>query len=1101
MDRPPADQNVKLSAEVEPFIPQKKNPDTIMIPVALPNDNGSVSGVEPTPIPSYLITCYPFVQENQSNRQFPLYNSDIRWQQPNPNPAGPYLAYPIISAQPPVSTEYTYYQLMPAPCAQVMGFYHPFPTPYSNTFQATNTVNTITTECTERPNQLGQVFPLSSHRSRNSNRGPVVPKQQLLQQHIKEHGKLVKNVATQKETNASGPDNRSKIVLLVDASQQTDFPSDIANKSLSESTATMLWKSKGRRRRASHPTAESSSEQGASEADIDSDSGYCSPKHSNNQSAAGALRNPDSGTMNHVESSVYSGDVNWSNVTCQATQKKPWMEKHQTFSRGGRQTEQKNNAQVGFKCRGHSTSSERRQNLQKRQDNKQLNPSQSYRGDPNSESLYFEDEDGFQELNENGNAKDENIQQKLSSKVLDDLPENSPINIVQTPIPITTSVPKRAKSQKKKALAAALATAQEYSEISMEQKKLQEALSKAAGKKNKTPVQLDLGDMLAALEKQQQAMKARQITNTRPLSHTVATAASFHTKDSANRKPLTKSQTCLTSLNSLDVTSSKAKKGKEKEIAKLKRPTALKKVILKEREEKKGRLTVDHSLLGSEEPVEMHLGFIDDLPQESVSQEDTGLSMASDASLSPASQNSPYCMTPVSQGSPASSGIGSPMAPSTITKIHSKRFREYCNQVLCKEIDECVTLLLQELVSFQERIYQKDPVRAKARRRLVMGLREVTKHMKLNKIRCVIISPNCEKIQSKGGLDEALYNVIAMAREQEIPFVFALGRKALGRCVNKLVPVSVVGIFNYFGAESLFNKLVELTEEARKAYKDMVAAMEQEQAEEALKNVKKVPHHMGHSRNPSAASAISFCSVISEPISEVNEKEYETNWRNMVETSDGLETSENEREVSCKHSTSEKPSRFPCDTTPVGKQASLVTAGSTTSATNPGNSTASDKEEVKPDDLEWASQQSTETGSLDGSCRDLLNSSITSTTSTLVPGMLEEEDDEDEEEEEDYTHEPISVEVQLNSRIESWVSETQRTMETLQLGKTLNGSEEDNAEQSGEEETEVPEPLEPGMDGEAWTADQQASREQQKPSNCGSLNKEHADSNYTPQNM
>ena len=150
-----------------------------------------------------------------------------------------------------------------------------------------------------------------------------------------------------------------------------------------------------------------------------------------------------------------------------------------------------------------------------------------------------------------------------------------------------------------------------------------------------------------------------------------------------------------------------------------------------------------------------------------------------------------------------------------------------------------------------------------------------------------------------------------MAREQEIPFVFALGRKALGRCVNKLVPVSVVGIFNYSGAEvrhshplklfdsyklifkmypyilplsnlvkslcllqGLFNRLVSLTEEARKAYKDMVSALEQEQAEEALKNDKKVPHHMGHSRNHSAASAISFCSIFSEPISEVNEKEY-----------------------------------------------------------------------------------------------------------------------------------------------------------------------------------------------------------------------------------
>ncbi|XP_052663445.1 selenocysteine insertion sequence-binding protein 2-like isoform X1 [Harpia harpyja] len=1096
-----ADKNVKLSAEVEPFIPQKKGAETLMIPMALPNDSGGINGMEPTPIPSYLITCYPFVQENQSNRQFPLYNNDIRWQQPNPNPAGPYLAYPIISAQPPVSTEYTYYQLMPAPCAQVMGFYHPFPTPYSAPFQ---TANAVTTECTERPNPSGQVFPLSSQRSRSSNRGPVIQKQQQLQAHMKNKRPPVKNVATQKETSSSGPENRSKIVLLVDASQQTDFPSDIANKSLSESASAMLWKSKGRRRRTSHPAAESSSEQGASEADIDSDSGYCSPKHGNNQAAAATSRNPDSCAMNVVEPSIntngtsLSAGVSWTNVNSQGTQKKPWIEKAQTFSRGGRQAEQRNSSQSGFRCRDHSTSSERRQNLQKRHE-KPLTTSQSSRTEQSPEPLYFEDEDEFPELNsDNGSSKSSNIQQKISPKVLDDLPENSPINIVQTPIPITTSVPKRAKSQKKKALAAALATAQEYSEISMEQKKLQEALSKAAGKKSKTPVQLDLGDMLAALEKQQQAMKARQITNTRPLSYTVGSAAPFHTKESANRKPLTKGQPSMGCLNPLDSTAPKVKRGKEREIAKLKRPTALKKIILKEREEKKGRLSADHSLLGSDEQKEVHINLTADQSQELASQEETGLSMPSDTSLSPASQNSPYCMTPVSQGSPASSGIGSPMASSAITKIHSKRFREYCNQVLSKEIDECVTLLLQELVSFQERIYQKDPMRAKARRRLVMGLREVTKHMKLNKIKCVIISPNCEKIQSKGGLDEALYNVIAMAREQEIPFVFALGRKALGRCVNKLVPVSVVGIFNYSGAEDLFNKLVSLTEEARKAYRDMVAAMEQEQAEEALKNVKKAPHHMGHSRNPSAASAISFCSVISEPISEVNEKEYETNWRNMVETSDGLETSENERESSCKTAVPEKAGNGQIEKATLNKQPPLATTG-TTSATNHGKSTPGDKDEVKPDDnLEWASQQSTETGSLDGSCRDLLNSSMTSTTSTLVPGMLEEEEEEEEDDDEDYAHEPISVEVQLNSRIESWVSETQRTMETLQLGKTLSGAEEDNAEQSEEEEIETSEQADPVTDGEEWTNDKHASNTQHKPTICSSLNKEHTDSIYMP---
>lgn len=52
-----------------------------------------------------------------------------------------------------------------------------------------------------------------------------------------------------------------------------------------------------------------------------------------------------------------------------------------------------------------------------------------------------------------------------------------------------------------------------------------------------------------------------------------------------------------------------------------------------------------------------------------------------------------------------------------------------------------------------------------------------------------------------GGLDEALHQIIETCRQQEVPFVFALSRRALGRCVNKMVPVSLVGIFNYDGAQ------------------------------------------------------------------------------------------------------------------------------------------------------------------------------------------------------------------------------------------------------------------------------------------------------------
>ncbi|XP_034727006.1 selenocysteine insertion sequence-binding protein 2-like isoform X2 [Etheostoma cragini] len=1057
-------KDVKLSAEVEPFIPQKKGLEGSLVSMSLSGEaggggggggiGGGGGGVETTPIPSYLITCYPFVQENQPNRQHPMYNGgELRWQQPNPSPGGSYLAYPILSTpQPPVSNDYAYYQIMPAPCPPVMGFYQPFPGTYAGPVQA-GVVNPVSADVSERSLPLGPAYGIANQRGRGMVRPNVLPKQQLgVCQPPRGRRPPTRSVAVQKEVCTLGPDGRTKTVMLVDAAQQTDFPGEVSGRCAAERASPLLWKNRTKRRRASHP-AEGFNEQGASEADIDSDSGYCSPKH--NQAVGVAQRTAENtAAPTGVEAGVMTGT--WVNVASQATQKS-WGDRNSQFHRGD---QRKNPEQRNFSQDFHGGYPGRVPPNQEQR----LQPAVATGTDLSPEPLYFEDEDEFPDLTTGGavqrSTKPESASAqthahaKLPKNLLDNLPENSPINIVQTPIPITTSVPKRAKSQRKKALAAALATAQEYSEISMEQKKLQEAFTKAAGKKSKTSVELDLGDMLAALEKHQQAMKARQLTNTKPLSFTVGTTTPFHGSGLTSMPSMLKGhqQPYSAPHNSLDSTAPRIKRGKEREIPKVKRPTALKKIILKEREGKKGKTSVEQESSGQEEHGDESPHFTDDLAREPASQEseDNGLSMPSDASLSPASQNSPYSITPVSQGSPASSGIGSPMASNAITKIHSRRFREYCNQVLSKEIDEGVTMLLQELVRFQERVYQKDPTKAKSKRRLVMGLREVTKHMKLHKIKCVIISPNCEKIQAKGGLDEALYNVIAMARDQEIPFVFALGRKALGRCVNKLVPVSVVGIFNYSGAEGLFNRLVSLTEEARKAYKDMVSALEQEQAEEALKNDKKVPHHMGHSRNHSAASAISFCSIFSEPISEVNEKEYETNWRSMVETSDALEPVEVE------------PSR-PAPATATQKDGETLAA--TTSAAPPGSTAPqpravpptltqgnSERDEVRVDDrLELASQQSTETGSLDGSCRGPLNSSITSTTSTLVPGMLEEAEEE-EEEEEDYTPEPISVEVPtLSSRIESWVS---KTLENLQLGKSQESTEEEEEEEEDDDDEE-----------------------------------------------
>ncbi|XP_043246975.1 selenocysteine insertion sequence-binding protein 2-like isoform X2 [Amphibalanus amphitrite] len=158
--------------------------------------------------------------------------------------------------------------------------------------------------------------------------------------------------------------------------------------------------------------------------------------------------------------------------------------------------------------------------------------------------------------------------------------------------------------------------------------------------------------------------------------------------------------------------------------------------------------------------------------------------------------------------------------------IHSSKFREYCQQALSPEIDESARLLLQDLTRFQDRLYNRDPIKARARRRLVFGLREVSKHLAVKKLACVILAPNIEKIETAGGLDQAVERLLTLASEREVPLVFALKRRALGHACKKPVPVSCVGIFNYQGSEDNYKRLMQLTEAAQERYRAMVADVE-----------------------------------------------------------------------------------------------------------------------------------------------------------------------------------------------------------------------------------------------------------------------------------
>jgi ribosomal protein L7Ae-like RNA K-turn-binding protein len=71
-------------------------------------------------------------------------------------------------------------------------------------------------------------------------------------------------------------------------------------------------------------------------------------------------------------------------------------------------------------------------------------------------------------------------------------------------------------------------------------------------------------------------------------------------------------------------------------------------------------------------------------------------------------------------------------------------------QIITPELNNVVDQLLRTLRTFQERAIAKDPIKGKMRKRLMAGLREVGKAVKLKKAHSVVVVPNIESVSAEG---------------------------------------------------------------------------------------------------------------------------------------------------------------------------------------------------------------------------------------------------------------------------------------------------------------------------------------------------------------
>jgi selenocysteine insertion sequence-binding protein 2 len=150
---------------------------------------------------------------------------------------------------------------------------------------------------------------------------------------------------------------------------------------------------------------------------------------------------------------------------------------------------------------------------------------------------------------------------------------------------------------------------------------------------------------------------------------------------------------------------------------------------------------------------------------------------------------------------------------------HSRNFRDYCNHFITKEIIDLSTLVIKDLFRYQEQKFEKNPVKAKANRRYAVGFKEVKKFMVVQKIKLVFVAPDLER---NSEVDKLVDEIKSLACEHKIHLVFSIKRRKLGYLLLKKVPVSILGVFDYQGTTENVNNLLQLVAAERVKYKNKI---------------------------------------------------------------------------------------------------------------------------------------------------------------------------------------------------------------------------------------------------------------------------------------
>jgi len=131
--------------------------------------------------------------------------------------------------------------------------------------------------------------------------------------------------------------------------------------------------------------------------------------------------------------------------------------------------------------------------------------------------------------------------------------------------------------------------------------------------------------------------------------------------------------------------------------------------------------------------------------------------------------------------------------------------RKYASLVDDDEVKPLLIDMLGELMRLQRRAVDEN--NAKAKRRLVMGLREVARGIRSHKVKIVVMANNLDEY---GALDDKLQEILDLSSQESIPIFFEFNKRKLGQAIGKNIKIAVIGVQNAEGAHQQFKKIMTI---------------------------------------------------------------------------------------------------------------------------------------------------------------------------------------------------------------------------------------------------------------------------------------------------